>query len=484
MIFRKTLHILLTLLVYRIGAFTTLPPVADTLLLPSVHHPTDLYSEDVNMLTTVLQYYCRPVAFTVCSDGSETISGVRWLIDGSLDARSYMYGMMTQKPDTGSILLDNGELARMPSESMHTLTARITVAEGGSTDIVWRFMMVPTEFFLFTATVRIEDAVDTLQGDSIFTLSFGDASGLDTAIFSTEYDNCGNMAGVGGFRFDAVGSVPTLTDTLQLHAFSETYEYARNNRYQYLLPFLDKKNAQPLCQILYMESRQKRFACIPVPFSTVADKPPLTLEQAYQDYYAASPLKLRIDPIIVREVRKRIITCPTVVTNQDAFRLISWYDEEHWYFEENKKRFEMISNSSYSYTQQFKIDGSGEAVTVSCNESCYAPEGLTCVNNGYCPAASASPGQTAAQSGGIPYRVISSQAKGVINVFYRTDEKPAGISVYSLTGRLCCNTASIGESSTMIGFAGYPSGLYVVAVKGSGKCGGGEYRFIVPVAAH
>lgn len=483
MILRKTLVIFLTLLFHQVSAFTAYPPVADTLLLPSTHHFSDTNSDDVMLLSCMLQYYYGPVEFHVYGDGFEEITDVRWLVDSSSDAR--MYGEVVQKPDSFSFGLNEYfELTRFPSGTVHTVTARVSVADGDSTDIVWRFIITTAEFNLFTATVKIVNAVDTLQGDSIFTLSFNDAAGLDTTIFSTEYDNCGTMARVGGFRFDAVDSIPPFTDTLQMNALSETYEYSRNNKYRYILPFLDNENSQLPCQVLYIGSAQKHFACIPVPFSSTVDEPPFSLEQAYQDYCAVSPLKLRIEPAVVREVLQGIITCPTIFTNQNTTRLLAWYDEEYWYFEENKGQFEVISNSSYSYTQQFEIDGSGEVTTVSCSERCYAPEGLTCIHNDYCPVASVSPGQTAARSGGNPYRVICSKSKGSIGIFYRPEEKPAGISIYSLAGRLYCHTTTIGRLSTIIRSSDYPAGLYVVAVNENRKCGLHEYRFVVLIAPH
>ncbi|MBN1759832.1 MAG: T9SS type A sorting domain-containing protein [Chitinispirillaceae bacterium] len=431
----------------------------------------------------MLQYFFGPVEFAVCSDGIEEMSNVQWLIDSASDARNY--GKTIKKPDTVSLGLDDYfNLAMFPSDTVHTLTARITAADSSSVDIVWRFIMVPTEFNLFMATVKVEDEVDTIQGDSIFTLSFGDTHGFDTTIFSTEYDNCGNMCRVGGFRFDTVDISQAVADTLQINAFSETYDYAQNNTCQYILPFLDKKNSMPLCQVLYIGSARKRFAFIPVPFSTTVDEPPFSLEQAYQDYLTASPLKLRIDPVIVRDVRQRIITCPTVVTNQDASRLIAWYDENYWYFEESQYQYDMHSYFSYSYSQQFKIDTSSEVVTVSCSERCEGLNGLTCNENRYCPSASVAYRQTAAQSSGNPYRIIGSKSNGSFRVVYRSQDKPIGISVYSLAGKLYYHTSTVGRSSAIIRFSDYPSGVYVVTVNGNRECGLNEYRFIVPVAAH
>ncbi|MBN1308120.1 MAG: hypothetical protein JXA18_09400 [Chitinispirillaceae bacterium] len=129
MLFRKTFYLLLIILFRQAGAITPFPSVADTVPLPSIQHLSGLNSDDAMLLSYLFHYYFGPTAFTVSTNGSEEITKVRWLIDDAVEAQ--LYGEPDRGQYTAPIELDDCfSLTATLTDEVHTLTARITTADG------------------------------------------------------------------------------------------------------------------------------------------------------------------------------------------------------------------------------------------------------------------------------------------------------------------------------------------------------------------
>jgi hypothetical protein len=277
MMIRNFLCLLFLFFSNQIYALTAVPPVSDTVFYPSVDH---LYNQDIYYFAQIqhslLNYYIRK-NIRICSDQAEKIDKVDWLLNSSIIRSGTL-------PDiSGCVSFDlTNPLNNIRLGQVHnTISAKVMLKDGTDTSIVWQLKVSPVTFNLFTATVHIEDAIDTAHGDSIFTLSLSNVCELDTLMFTAKSKDCTNMENLEGLISDTTDIALSLTDTLRAIPISADSKYAENNVYNNIRQFLNAKSILSPCQILCIKYSIKDFKWVVYPLGKVPGDDPVTKQRNF-----------------------------------------------------------------------------------------------------------------------------------------------------------------------------------------------------------